>query len=172
MPIITFAATTNSPSPRNGLYHRTSPSSSRNQMPQISESKPSSRLTTGLASSSSSCHGTPRPEQHREEDSDEHHRRAEVALRHDEHERHAGDEHRLPQLDHRLRRDAILREHAREHQHDRELRELRGLAEPVAGDRQPAAGARRRAGAGAEAREQRERAAAAWRRTPARSSTR
>ena len=59
MPIKTFAATTNRPSPRKGLYQRTSARSRQNHAPQMRESNPRIKLITGLARSSNNCHATP-----------------------------------------------------------------------------------------------------------------
>src|SRR4051812_1171506 len=58
-PITTFAQTSTTPSTMYGLYQSSSARNRQNHEPQSRQSDASSRLITGLAMSTSSCHDTP-----------------------------------------------------------------------------------------------------------------
>ena len=152
MPIIDVRGDDEQPFAEERLVPEHEREEQQNHAPQMRGSNPRIRLMTGLASRSSNCHATPAQNSIAKKiptntiDVP----RSPCAMMSSSGTPATSD--RLPQLDHRLRRDAILREHAREHQHDGELRELGRLSEPMPGDREPARRARRRAGARAEAR--------------------
>ena len=91
----------------------------------------------GLASMSSSGHGTPDQNSIAKKMPMKTIAGAEVGLRHDQQPRHAHHQQRAPQLDQRARVLALRGEHARQHQRGRELGQLRRLPDAYAADGEP-----------------------------------
>jgi hypothetical protein len=132
-----------------GRYQSTSASSARNHAPQA------------RVECEHETHGRRRdedeqrqrhtgPEEHREEDSDEHHAAAEIRLQHDQQPWNADHHGRLPELEQGARCLASRAKLASEHENDGDLRELRWLSESMPSDDEPALGARRVTRASAE----------------------